>query len=101
MKTDAIFYQLFKEFPNIFFELIGKPETNIAAYQFDAPSVKQRTFSLDGVFSTVPKFESEPLYFLEVQCYKEDDFYARNLFVLRSVQTAKFGLVRDRHLRSG
>lgn len=77
MKTDVIFYQLFKEFPHIFFELIGKPETNIAAYQFDAPSVKQRSFSLDGVFSTVPGCDTEPLYFLEVQCYEDDNFYDR------------------------
>lgn len=77
MKTDAIFYQLFKEFPQIFFELIGKPDTNIEAYQFDAPSVKQRAFSLDGVFSTIPNFDNRPLYFLEVQCYKETDFYDR------------------------
>jgi predicted transposase YdaD len=26
MKTDAIFYEIFKEFPNIFFEIIGQPE---------------------------------------------------------------------------
>ena len=28
MKTDAIFYYIFKELPQIFFDLIGKTETN-------------------------------------------------------------------------
>ncbi|MFB2922896.1 DUF2887 domain-containing protein [Aerosakkonema funiforme] len=32
MKTDTIFYQLFKEFPNIFFELIGQPDANVNAF---------------------------------------------------------------------
>lgn len=77
MKTDTLFYQLFKEFPSIFFELIGKPETNLNAYEFTAPEVKQKAFRLDGLFSTLEGFANEPLYFVEVQFYKEDDFYDR------------------------
>ncbi|MBR8840739.1 MAG: DUF2887 domain-containing protein, partial [Stigonema ocellatum SAG 48.90 = DSM 106950] len=29
MKTDTLFYKLIKELPQIFFELIGKPDTNL------------------------------------------------------------------------
>ncbi|WP_263627726.1 Rpn family recombination-promoting nuclease/putative transposase [Komarekiella delphini-convector] len=36
MKTDVIFYELIKELPQIFFELIEKPETNPNIYTFTA-----------------------------------------------------------------
>ncbi len=77
MKTDAIFYELFKQFPLIFFELIGKPETNPNAYEFTTPEIKQRGFRLDGVFSTLENFSNEALYFVEVQFYKDEEFYDR------------------------
>ncbi len=44
MKTDAIFYEILKEFPNIFFEIIGKPDTNTNIYEFTAPEIKQTSF---------------------------------------------------------
>jgi predicted transposase/invertase (TIGR01784 family) len=77
VKTDTIFYQLFKEFPHIFFELIGKPNTNANIYEFTAPEIKQRGFRLDGVFSTLENFSTEPLYFVEIQFYKDEEFYDR------------------------
>jgi predicted transposase/invertase (TIGR01784 family) len=75
MKTDAIFYELFKQFPIIFFELIGKPQTNTNIYEFTTPEIKQRSFRLDGVFSTLDNFANEPIYFIEVQFYKDEEFY--------------------------
>lgn len=77
MKTDTIFYEIFKEFPNIFFELIGSSDTNPNTYQFLAPEIKQRTFRLDGVFSPLAEFQAQPLYFVEVQFYKDEEFYDR------------------------
>lgn len=77
MKTDAIFYELFKQFPIIFFELIGKPQTNTNIYEFTTPEIKQRSFRLDGVFSTLDNFANEPIYFIEVQFYKDEEFYDR------------------------
>ncbi len=77
MKTDTIFYQLFKEFPRSFFELIGEPDTNLNAYEFTAPEIKQQGFRLDGLFVTKESFPTEPLYFVETQCYKDEDFYDR------------------------
>jgi predicted transposase/invertase (TIGR01784 family) len=77
VKTDNLFYELIKELPQIFFELIGKPDTNLNAYDFTAPEIKQQSFRLDGLFSTVEGFENEPLYFLELQTYKDEEFYER------------------------
>ncbi|MEH2322058.1 MAG: Rpn family recombination-promoting nuclease/putative transposase [Nostoc sp.] len=77
MKTDAIFYEIFKEFPNIFFEIIGKPDTNTNIYEFIAPEIKQKSFRLDGVFSPLEEFPNEALYFVEIQFYKDEEFYDR------------------------
>lgn len=71
MKTDTIFYELFKEFPDIFFELIGKPDTNPSIYEFKSSEIKQSSFRLDGIFSTSENFTNEPIYFVEVQSYKD------------------------------
>jgi predicted transposase/invertase (TIGR01784 family) len=77
VKTDTIFYHLFQEFPQIFFELIGQPDTNPTAYSFTAPEIKQQGFRLDGLFFPVEEFSHQPLYFVEVQCYKDEEFYER------------------------
>jgi predicted transposase/invertase (TIGR01784 family) len=77
MKTDVIFYEIFREFPSIFFELLGQPETNANAYQFSSPEIKQLSFRLDGVFSPLAENSPEPLYFVEVQFYKDENFYDR------------------------
>ncbi|MGB3208140.1 MAG: Rpn family recombination-promoting nuclease/putative transposase [Crinalium sp.] len=88
MKTDTIFYEIFKEFPNIFFELIGSSDTNPNTYQFLAPEIKQRTFRLDGVFSPLAEFHAQPLYFVEVQFYKDEEFYDRlftSIFIVKLI----------------
>jgi predicted transposase/invertase (TIGR01784 family) len=77
VKTDTLFYQLFQEFPWIFFQLIQQEPTNLNAYQFIAPEIKQRSFRLDGLFTTTEEYEELPLYFVEVQFYQETDFYDR------------------------
>ncbi|MBW4561193.1 MAG: Rpn family recombination-promoting nuclease/putative transposase [Mojavia pulchra JT2-VF2] len=77
MKTDVIFYEFIKELPQLFFELIGKPNTNPNIYTFTAPEIKQQSFRLDGLFSTIEGFENEPLYFVELQTYKDEEFYER------------------------
>ncbi len=77
MKTDALFYELIKELPQIFFELIGEFDVNLNAYEFTAPEIKQQAFRLDGLFSTLTGFDDEPLYFVEFQTYKDEQFYER------------------------
>ncbi|BCL34950.1 Rpn family recombination-promoting nuclease/putative transposase [Nostoc sp. MS1] len=76
MKTDSIFYRLFQEFPDIFFELIGDSPDLASIYQFSSVEVKQTSFRIDGVF--VPTFEDEqPIYFVEVQFQADDRIYSR------------------------
>jgi predicted transposase/invertase (TIGR01784 family) len=77
VKTDAIFYEIFKEIPNIFFELIGQSNINSNAYEFTAPELKQTSLRLDGVFLTRQEFSNQPLYFVETQFYKDEEFYDR------------------------
>ena len=50
MKTDTIFYRIFLDFPEAFFELLGLPTTETANYQFTSREVKQLSFRLDGLF---------------------------------------------------
>lgn len=50
MKTDSLFYQIFLNFPTIFFELINQPNTNTQTYEFTSREVKQLSFRLDGLF---------------------------------------------------
>lgn len=77
MKTDTLFYELIKELPQVFFELIGKPDVNTNIYEFTALEIKQQSFRLDGIFSTIEGFDNEPLYFVELQTYKDHEFYER------------------------
>lgn len=71
MKTDIIFYRLFQEFPNIFFELISQPELPADTYQFTSVELKQLAFHLDGLFLPPPNQPNLPMYFVEVQFFKK------------------------------
>ncbi|GJD20875.1 hypothetical protein RIVM261_058310 [Rivularia sp. IAM M-261] len=76
MQTDSIFYRLFKEFPNVFFELIGDASTTASAYNFKSIEVKQTAFRIDGVF--IPKRgKDKPIYFIEVQFQRDKGIYSR------------------------
>ncbi len=77
VKTDTLLYQLFQNFPSIFFELIGQPTTDVSSYQFTAPEVKQRAFRFDGLFLPPTKSPELPIYFVEVQFQKKSKFYSR------------------------
>jgi predicted transposase/invertase (TIGR01784 family) len=77
VKTDTLFYDLVRELPQLFFELIGKPETDPNIYTFTAQEVKDQSFRLDGLLSTVTGSENEPLYLVEFQTYKDEEFYER------------------------
>jgi predicted transposase/invertase (TIGR01784 family) len=71
MKTDSIFYRLFKTFPEAFFELINSEAAETTAYDFASVELKQTAFRIDGVFLPVPIERKKPIYFLEVQFQKE------------------------------
>ncbi len=77
MKTDKLFYKLVSELPEIFFQLIGKPDTDPNIYTFIAQAVKEQSFNLDGLLSTITGHDTEPFYFIEFQTYKDDEFYER------------------------
>ncbi|MBD2202221.1 Rpn family recombination-promoting nuclease/putative transposase [Calothrix sp. FACHB-1219] len=76
MKTDSIFYRLFQELPEIFFELIGNPPENAEAYQFSSVEIKQTAFRIDGVFLPI-QGEQNPIYFVEVQFQPDAEIYSR------------------------
>lgn len=76
MKTDSIFYRLFKELPSIFFELIGDSPQIADDYQFSSVEIKQTAFRIDGVFLPV-QGEENPIYFVEVQFQTDEEIYLR------------------------
>lgn len=78
MKTDSLFYQLFQEFPAIFFEIIGNSPQLADNYQFSSVEVKQTSFRIDGVLLSRQE-EENPIYFVEVQFQPDTEFYARFL----------------------
>ncbi len=77
MKTDSIFYRLFQEFPDIFFELIGRGSFEARDYEFTSVEVKQLAFRMDGLFLPKTKDISSPFYIVEVQFQPDQNLYYR------------------------
>jgi predicted transposase/invertase (TIGR01784 family) len=75
MKTDHIFYRIFKELPETFFELWGESPEQVNNYRFDSVELKQTAFRIDGVF--LPDVLEKPIYFTEVQFQKDPKIYLR------------------------
>ncbi|NJL11292.1 MAG: DUF2887 domain-containing protein, partial [Calothrix sp. SM1_7_51] len=51
MTADPLFYQVFKDLPELFFELIGESPQTKSGYQYSAPEIKQISFRMDGLLS--------------------------------------------------
>ncbi len=77
METDALFYRLFQELPDCYFELIGAPAEMAEGYTFASEELKQTGMRIDGVF--VPARPDLPVHFVEVFFYKTPHAYS-NLF---------------------
>lgn len=77
MKTDKIFYTLFKVFPQLLFELTGQNTDLAQVYEFTSVEVKELAFRIDGLFLPKAVSSDEPIYFVEVQFQKDPDFYWR------------------------
>ncbi len=77
MKTDSIFYRMFLDFPDSFFELIERPDARVSNYRFTSQEVKQLAFRLDGLFLPLDNLENLPFYLVEVQFQKDEDLYYR------------------------
>ncbi|MBW4509652.1 MAG: Rpn family recombination-promoting nuclease/putative transposase [Scytonematopsis contorta HA4267-MV1] len=75
MTADPLFYEIFKELPELFFELIGLHGKEPSIYKFSAPDFKQKGFRLDGLLLTKEGYNYKEIYFLEAQSYKDKHFY--------------------------
>jgi predicted transposase/invertase (TIGR01784 family) len=73
LKTDPIFYQLFQTSPGVFFELIGTTPPPSGVYSFVSQEVKQTRFQIDGILLPHHRRPDLPIYFLEVQGYRQKD----------------------------
>jgi predicted transposase/invertase (TIGR01784 family) len=77
MKTDSLFYQIFQQFPFIFFALLGLPAEATNQYQFTSQEVKQLAFRLDGLFLPIIEDSQLPFYIVEVQFQPDPNLYSR------------------------
>jgi predicted transposase/invertase (TIGR01784 family) len=77
MRRDTLFYRIFKEFPNLLFDLTGNPPQNAAEYRFNSVAVKEPTFTIDGVFEPPILDGTGKLYLAEVQMQPDQRLYER------------------------
>ncbi len=77
MKTDEIFYRLFSDCPEAFFELIGESVPDAGGYEFTSEEVKEISFRLDGIFQPPVGETDNPFWVVEVQFQKKEDLYSR------------------------
>lgn len=77
MKTDSIFYNIFQEFPFVFFALLGISAESANQYQFTSQEVKQLAFRLDGLFLPIVADSQLPFYIVEVQFQPDPTLYYR------------------------
>ncbi|MFM2064254.1 MAG: hypothetical protein RLZZ507_3925 [Cyanobacteriota bacterium] len=77
MRRDTIFYQLFKQFPSLIFELVDEKPPTAAEYQFDSIEVKETAFRIDGVFLPPDHANPKIAFFAEVQFQEDQDLYHR------------------------
>ncbi|MFO1423152.1 MAG: DUF2887 domain-containing protein [Candidatus Competibacteraceae bacterium] len=77
MKTDTLFYRLFRTLPELALQLAGIPPDRRAGYAFRAEEVKQTAFRLDGLLMPPADPPDAPLVVLEAQAQPDEAFYGR------------------------
>jgi predicted transposase/invertase (TIGR01784 family) len=77
MRRDTLFYRIFKEFPELLFQLTGDPPLNAAEYRFNSVAVKEPTFTIDGVFEPLVLDGTGIMYLAEVQMQLDPKLYER------------------------
>lgn len=92
VKTDTLFYRLFKDHPGLVFQLIGESIPRSGTYEFGSQEVKQLAFRIDGVLNPLPAATDLPIVFVEVQGYRNQQktlyhsFFAEIFLYLRDYQ---------------
>jgi len=92
VKTDTLFYRLFKDHPDLVFQLLGETAPCIGTYEFGSQEVKQLAFRIDGVLNPSPAAADLPIVFVEVQGYRDQQktlyhsFFAEIFSYLRDYQ---------------
>jgi predicted transposase/invertase (TIGR01784 family) len=76
MKTDTLFYRLFKRWPELVLELLALKYSG-DSYRFGSEEIKQTAFRIDGIFTPLTDDPEQPIIFVEVQYQPDEDFYAR------------------------
>jgi predicted transposase/invertase (TIGR01784 family) len=77
MRRDTLYYQIFKEFPELLFQLTGDSPLNAAEYRFNSVAVKEPTFTIDGVFEPLVLDGTGIMYLAEVQMQPDPRLYER------------------------
>mgnify|MGYP003563057222 FL=1 len=77
MKTDSVFYRIFKSSPGILFELLGQSPDLAQGREFGSVEIKQVAFRLDGVLFPNPDASDQTVFFIEVQMQYVPVFYQR------------------------
>jgi len=77
MKTDSLFYQLFKNAPELVLELAQINYANAQNYRFCSEEIKQTAFRLDGILTPTKETNTLPVIFVEVQFQPDQHFYSR------------------------
>jgi predicted transposase/invertase (TIGR01784 family) len=77
LKTDTIYYQLFKRFPSLIFTLVEHQPERAREYRFESIEVKETSFRIDGVFLPPEGASPRIVYFAEVQFQDDESLYFR------------------------
>ncbi|MBW4635749.1 MAG: Rpn family recombination-promoting nuclease/putative transposase [Iphinoe sp. HA4291-MV1] len=77
MKRDSIYYQIFKCFPWLIFELVDYHPEQAKNYRFESVEVKETAFRIDGVFLPPEGATPRIIFFAEVQFQKDEALYHR------------------------
>ena len=77
MKRDSIYYQIFKRFPRLLFELVDYHAEQAQDYRFESVEVKETAFRMDGVFLPPEGATSRVVFFAEIQFQRDEGLYHR------------------------
>lgn len=93
MRTDSLFYELFRRWPGVALDLAGLDPARADRYQFRAEEIKQTALRLDGLL-TPADASDDPILFIEVQFQPDDTLY-RRLFAEITLYLHRVAKLRD------